>query len=113
MCEVKCGKGFLVCWLGKGSLYEEAQTFMLCLPMQGDLGAIDEKYDIAISTACGPLDNIVVDTMETAMKCVEFLRKNDVGVATFIGLDKVGAVYCAVWGLVILSMFIFSCRLST
>ena len=60
--------------------------------MQGDLGAIDEQYDIAVSTACGPLDNIVVDTMETAMKCVEFLRKNNVGVATFIGLDKVGVV---------------------
>lgn len=59
---------------------------------QGDLGAIDERYDIAISTACGPLDNIVVDTMETAVKCVEFLRKNNVGVATFIGLDKVGVV---------------------
>jgi chromosome segregation ATPase len=28
--------------------------------------------------------------METARKCVEFLRKNNVGVATFIGLDKVG-----------------------
>ncbi|KAJ8970615.1 hypothetical protein NQ314_001150 [Rhamnusium bicolor] len=28
----------------------------------GDLGAIDQKYDVAISTACGPLDNIVVDT---------------------------------------------------
>ena len=31
-----------------------------------------------------------MDTMETAMKCVEFLRRNNVGVATFIGLDKVG-----------------------
>lgn len=96
-----------MCWLGKGLLYDEAQTFMLCLPMQGDLGAIDEKYDIAISTACGPLDNIVVDTMETAMKCVEFLRKNNVGVATFIGLDKVGVVYRAVWGLVVFGFSFF------
>ena len=58
--------------------------------MQGDLGAIEEKYDIAISTACGALDNIVVDTMDTAVKCVEFLRRNNLGVSTFIGLDKVG-----------------------
>ena len=58
--------------------------------MQGDLGAVDEKYDVAISTACGALDNIVVDTMDTAIKCVEFLRQSNVGVATFIGLDKVG-----------------------
>ena len=28
----------------------------------GDLGAIDDKYDVAISTACGALDNIVVST---------------------------------------------------
>ncbi|XP_060578899.1 structural maintenance of chromosomes protein 4-like [Ruditapes philippinarum] len=54
----------------------------------GDLGGIDEKFDVAISTACGALDNIVVDTMETAQKCVEFLKKNNVGSATFIGLDK-------------------------
>ncbi|XP_064614893.1 structural maintenance of chromosomes protein 4-like [Liolophura sinensis] len=54
----------------------------------GDLGGIDEKYDVAISTACGSLDNIVVDTIDTAQKCVEFLKKNNVGSATFIGLDK-------------------------
>ena len=60
------------------------------------MGAIDEKYDVAISTACGALDNIVVDTMDTAVKCVEFLRKNNLGVATFIGLDKAscGCVFC-------------------
>lgn len=57
------------------------------------MGAIDEKYDIAISTACGPLDNIVVDTMDTAIQSVEFLRNNNLGVATFIGLDKVGVDY--------------------
>ena len=55
---------------------------------QGDLGAIDEKYDVAISTACRALDSIVVDTMITAQQGVEFLKKNGVGVATFIGLDK-------------------------
>ncbi|XP_067127627.1 structural maintenance of chromosomes protein 4 [Centruroides vittatus] len=54
----------------------------------GDLGAIDEKYDIAISTACGPLDNIVTDTMTSAQKCVDYLKRNNVGVATFIALDK-------------------------
>ncbi|XP_077988154.1 structural maintenance of chromosomes protein 4-like [Glandiceps talaboti] len=54
----------------------------------GDLGAIDEKYDVAISTACGALDHIVVDTMDTATTCVEYLKKYNVGSATFIGLDK-------------------------
>jgi len=55
---------------------------------QGDLGAIDEKYDVAVSTACPALDHIVVDTINTAQQCVEHLKQHGVGVATFIGLDK-------------------------
>ncbi|XP_066476875.1 structural maintenance of chromosomes protein 4 isoform X1 [Tiliqua scincoides] len=58
----------------------------------GDLGAIDEKYDVAISSSCGALDHIVVDTIDTAQECVNFLKKQGIGVATFIGLDKM-----AVW----------------
>ncbi|XP_041849749.1 structural maintenance of chromosomes protein 4 [Melanotaenia boesemani] len=54
----------------------------------GDLGAIDEKYDVAISSCCGALDNIVVDTIDTAQKCVTFLKEQNIGIATFIGLDK-------------------------
>nr|CAI5830512.1 unnamed protein product [Callosobruchus analis] len=54
----------------------------------GDLGAIDQKYDVAISTACGPLDNIVVDTVDTAQWCIEYLKRHDVGRATFIVLEK-------------------------
>lgn len=54
----------------------------------GDLGAIDEKYDVAISSSCGALDNIVVDTIDTAQKCVMFLKEQNIGFATFIGLDK-------------------------
>lgn len=62
---------------------------MFCHKFQGDLGGIDNKYDIAISTSCGALDFIVVDNMETAQKGVEFLRKNNIGSTTFIALDKV------------------------
>lgn len=54
----------------------------------GDLGAIDMKYDVAISTACGALDHIVVDTVTSAQKCVEYLKKNNIGAATFICLEK-------------------------
>ena len=56
---------------------------------QGDLGAIDDKYNIAVSTACSPLDHIVVRDIESATKCIEYLKKNNVGVSTFISLDKV------------------------
>ncbi|NXC75052.1 SMC4 protein, partial [Anhinga anhinga] len=54
----------------------------------GDLGAINEKYDVAISSSCGALDNIVVDTINTAQECVNFLKARGIGVATFIALDK-------------------------
>ncbi|NXO01789.1 SMC4 protein, partial [Rhinopomastus cyanomelas] len=54
----------------------------------GDLGTISEKYDIAISSCCGALDNIVVDTIDTAQQCVNFLKAGGIGVATFIALDK-------------------------
>ncbi|XP_019848995.1 PREDICTED: structural maintenance of chromosomes protein 4-like [Amphimedon queenslandica] len=54
----------------------------------GDLGSIDDKYDVAISTACSSLDHVVVETIDTAVTCVEFLKKNNIGSTTFIGLDK-------------------------
>ncbi|KAM6389174.1 structural maintenance of chromosomes protein 4 isoform 2-T4 [Pluvialis apricaria] len=54
----------------------------------GDLGAIDEKFDVAISSCCGSLDHIVVDTIDTAQQCVNFLKAGRIGVATFIALDK-------------------------
>lgn len=54
----------------------------------GDLGVIDEKYDIAISTACPRLEDIVVDSVECGQQCIEYLRKNKLGYARFILLDK-------------------------
>ena len=56
----------------------------------GDLGTIDEMYDIAISTACGYLDYIVVDTIKTGEDCINYLRENRFGRASFMCLDKVG-----------------------
>ncbi|KAE9449289.1 hypothetical protein C3L33_18819, partial [Rhododendron williamsianum] len=54
----------------------------------GDLGAIDAKYDVAISTACPGLDYIVVETTSSAQACVELLRRKNLGVATFMILEK-------------------------
>ncbi|XP_073144785.1 structural maintenance of chromosomes protein 4 [Henckelia pumila] len=54
----------------------------------GDLGAIDAKYDVAISTACHGLDYIVVETTAAAQACVELLRSKNLGVATFMILEK-------------------------
>lgn len=55
----------------------------------GDLGTIASKYDVAISTACGALNHIVVDTTSDGEKCVQFLREHNLGVATFIILEKI------------------------
>ncbi|OJI82126.1 hypothetical protein ASPTUDRAFT_45504 [Aspergillus tubingensis CBS 134.48] len=54
----------------------------------GNLGTIDEKYDVAISTACPALDNMVVDTVEVGQQCIDYLRKNNLGRANFILLDR-------------------------
>lgn len=55
----------------------------------GDLGGIDAKYDVAISTCCGRLDNVVVDTVDTAQACIEYLKQFNVGRASFIALEKI------------------------
>jgi hypothetical protein len=46
------------------------------------------RYDIAVSTACGPLDYIVVEDTATAQACVALLRERNLGVATFLMLDQ-------------------------
>ena len=55
----------------------------------GNLGTIPDKYDIAITTACGAsLDNMVVNEVSEAQACIEHLRKNNVGRASFMVLKK-------------------------
>ncbi|KAL9044729.1 MAG: hypothetical protein Q9214_002153 [Letrouitia sp. 1 TL-2023] len=54
----------------------------------GNLGTIDQKYDIAISTACPSLENLVVDSVEVGQQCIDYLRKNNLGRANFILLDR-------------------------
>lgn len=55
----------------------------------GDLGEIDDKYDIAISTACPALDSFVVETTETAGACLEYLRSHKLGTAYIVVLEQV------------------------
>ncbi|KAI8893503.1 RecF/RecN/SMC [Globomyces pollinis-pini] len=54
----------------------------------GDLGTIDKKYDVAITTSCSALDSIIVETVGAAQECIEYLKKNDIGRATFLCLDR-------------------------
>ena len=40
----------------------------------GDLGCIPEEYDVAVSTACPNLDNVVVENAKAGQRCVNFLK---------------------------------------
>ncbi|KAK2994629.1 hypothetical protein RJ640_025683 [Escallonia rubra] len=67
---------------------KEASDIQGIYGRMGDLGAIDSKYDVAISTACPGLDYIVVETTAAAQSCVELLRRKNLGIATFMILEK-------------------------
>lgn len=54
----------------------------------GNLGTIDEKYDVAISTACPALENMVVESVEVGQQCIDYLKKNNLGRSNFILLDR-------------------------
>lgn len=55
----------------------------------GDLGTIPAEYDVAISTACGNLESMIVDNVTSAEKCIAYLRETKAGRANFICLDRV------------------------
>ncbi|KAF8210152.1 RecF/RecN/SMC protein [Mycena galopus ATCC 62051] len=57
----------------------------------GSLGTIPDKYDIAISTACPGLHHMVVDKVEQAQSCIQHLRDQNLGRATFTVLDKLSS----------------------
>ena len=46
---------------------------------------------MAVTTACGALNNLVVDTVEQGQACIEHLRKGNVGRASFMVLEKLPA----------------------
>lgn len=54
----------------------------------GDLGSIAAEYDVAVTTACKSLNDIVVETSKGAEECVKFLRERNLGRATFIVLEQ-------------------------
>ena len=57
----------------------------------GDLGTIEAKYDVAITTACGQLDFMVAQTTPAAQAAVAFLKKQKLGIATFMIKEQVKA----------------------
>eukprot|EP00127_Corallochytrium_limacisporum_P005493 Clim_evm10s207 gene=Clim_evmTU10s207 len=55
----------------------------------GDLGSIDDAYDVAVTTACGHLNSVVVETTAEAQRAVEYLKKSGAGRATFIIMQQI------------------------
>jgi structural maintenance of chromosome 4 len=55
----------------------------------GDLGEIEEKYDTAVTTACGALEHIVVTNSDVAQTCVDVLKSKKLGRATFIIINEI------------------------
>jgi len=54
----------------------------------GSLGMIPDKYNVAITTACGSLNNLVVDMVQQGQACIEYLQKRNIGCMSFIMLEK-------------------------
>ncbi|MHA1149915.1 MAG: chromosome segregation protein SMC [Promethearchaeota archaeon] len=56
----------------------------------GDLGMSNPEYNTALQVAGGGRFNyIVVDHQETAKQCIQYLKKNKIGRASFIPLSKI------------------------
>jgi chromosome segregation protein len=54
-----------------------------------ELGQVKEEYALALEVAAGPrLGSVVVETDETAAKCIDYLKDNKLGIATFLPLNK-------------------------
>lgn len=57
----------------------------LCTPVQ-------KKYNMAVTVALGKnMESIVVDKEKVAIECVNYMRENHVGLATFIPIDTIKA----------------------
>ncbi|MEM5766116.1 MAG: AAA family ATPase [Candidatus Aenigmatarchaeota archaeon] len=74
----------------------KAVRAILDLKMKGVFGTvsslikISEKYQNSIEVAAGPhLNDLVVDSDETAKNCIEFLKREKIGRAAFLPLNKI------------------------
>lgn len=55
-----------------------------------NLSNVNKEYQTAIEvTAGGHLDDIIVSDKDVAVECLNFLKKNKIGRATFLPLDKI------------------------
>ncbi|KAH9172461.1 SMCs flexible hinge [Lactarius sanguifluus] len=55
----------------------------------GSLGTIPDEYDVAITTACGSLNDMVADTVQQGQACIKYLREQNIGCAGFLMLEEI------------------------
>lgn len=56
----------------------------------GGLGNVDSKYAVALEVAAGPrLNSVVVEDDGVAADWIKYLKKNKLGIATFLPLNKI------------------------
>lgn len=90
--EVKHGKTNLQ--KGTKNIVENSGLFKGYKALVSELISVNTKYALAIETIlAGALQHVVVDTPETAVKAIEFLKSNNGGRATFIPLSSVSPKY--------------------
>lgn len=54
----------------------------------GDLATIDAKYDVAVSTNFGRLDNILVRDVAASTAVIEFLKRHNLGRTNLLVLER-------------------------
>ncbi|ENY69394.1 Chromosome segregation ATPase [Metamycoplasma auris 15026] len=75
---------------GTKNIVQNAHLFKGYKSLVLDILNVPNEYKIAIETTlANALQNIVVDTPETAVKAIEFLKENNGGRATFIPLSSI------------------------
>ncbi len=56
----------------------------------GQLGNVNDEFTTALEVAIGPrLGHVVVDDDQIAQQCIDYLKKNQAGRATFVPLNKI------------------------
>ncbi|MEM5853750.1 MAG: AAA family ATPase [Candidatus Aenigmatarchaeota archaeon] len=66
------------------------QNFKGVFGIFSSLIKVPEEFQVAVEVAAGPhLHDIIVDTDETAKNCIDFLKKEKIGRATFLPLNKI------------------------
>lgn len=79
------------------AILEERQRLGVIYGTVAQLGEVEEKYRMAMDVAAGSyLSSIVVDSDRVAQTCIEYLRAHQLGVATFLPLNKIKPRFASV-----------------